>query len=116
MSNLNPPQKPTDHTPFYCIIHDINTRQFVPYDVMSYFLDEWRETKKAKRPTKLTELKEWLRGRAQYMYWSRCEYEVILAGWPNTDNQKKIDIYDQIVMNLPLVVEVFCKNIKFTEK
>ena len=31
-------------------------------------------------------------------------------------NQKKIDIYDQIVMNLPLVVEVFCKNIKFTEK
>ena len=116
MSNLNPPQKSTDHIPFYYIIQDINARQFVPYDVMPYFLNEWKEIKKAKRPTKLTELKEWLRGRAQYMYWSRCEYEVILAGWPNTDNQKKIDIYDQIVMNLPLVVEVFCKNIKFTEK
>lgn len=50
------------------------------------------------------------------MYWSRREYEVILAGWPNTDNQKKIDIYDQIVMNLDTVVEIFAQNIKFKSK
>ena len=116
MSNLEPPAKPSGHISFYCIHQEYNSRRFEPYDVMPYFLNEWKEIKKSKRPTKLTELKEWLRGRAQYMYWSRCEYEVILAGWPNTDNQKKIDIYDQIIMNLPLVVEVFCKNIKFTEK
>lgn len=116
MSNLEPPTKPSGHIPFYCIHQEFNSRRFEPYDVIPYFLNEWKETKKAKRPTKLTELKEWLRHRAQYMYWSRCEYEVILTGWPNVGNQKKIDIYDQIVMNLPLVVEVFCKNIKFTEK
>lgn len=116
MPDLNLPPKPTDHIPFYCIIQDINTRQFAPYDVMPYFLDEWKEIKKAKRPTKLTELKEWLRRRALYMYWSRREYEVILAGWPNTDNQKKIDIYDQIVMNLDTVVEIFAQNIKFKSK
>lgn len=116
MSNLEPPAKPSGHTPFYCIHQEYNRRRFEPYDIMPYFLNEWKETKKSKRPTNLIDIKNWLRSRAQYMYWSRCEYEVILAGWPNTDNQRKIDIYDQIVMNLPLVVEVFCKNIKFTEK
>lgn len=116
MSNLEPPTKPSDHIPFYCINQGFNRHQFEPYDVMPYFLNEWKETKKAKRPTKLSELKEWLRNCAQYMYWSRCEYEVILAGWPNTNDHKKIDIYDQIIMNFPLVVEVFCKNIKFAEK
>lgn len=112
-----------DHTPFNCIIFDINRRKFEPYDVMPYFLREWDEIKKTKRkysedkyrgkPENMAELKEWLKGKSQYMFWSRCEYEIIVAGWPCTDTTRKIDIHDQILMNLDLVVDVFAHNIEF---
>ena len=118
MSTLEPPTPP-DHKPFYVIWQDFNAREFEPYDVMEYFLHEWQDLKKKRRankPTNMEELKRWLDDQARYMFWARCEYEVILAGWPNMDTRKKIDIYDQIKMNLDTVVEIFAQNIKFKSK
>lgn len=114
-----------NHTPFNCIIFDINHREFEPYDVMPYFLREWADIKKnAKpysedeyrgRPQNMEELKKWLTRKSQYMFWSRCEYEIIVAGWPCTDVTRKVDIHDQIKMNLDLIVRIFAENIKFKE-
>lgn len=111
------------HTPFNCIIFDINRKEFEPYDVMPYFLREWDEIKKTKKkysedkyrgkPANMAELKEWLASKSQYMFWSRCEYEIIVAGWPCTDVTRKIDIHDQIKMNLDLIVRIFAENINF---
>ena len=115
----------TNHTPFNCIIFDINHKEFEPYDVMPYFLREWDEIKKTKRkytedkyrgkPENMAELKEWLLHKSQYMFWSRCEYEIIVAGWPCTDVTRKIDIHDQIKMNIDLIVRIFAENVKFKE-
>ena len=37
----------------------------------------------------------------RYYFWSKCEYEVIISGWPPSDtfNDSKVDIYAQVCMN-----------------
>lgn len=62
------------------------------YDVLPYFRDSWKEKynkeeknkiKAAKYNAKRKELfKQWVRGRSCYMFWARCEWEMLLASWP----------------------------------
>ena len=111
------------HIPYNCLWQDFNRRQFEGYDVMPYFIREWKDIKKnAKpysedeyrgRPQTKEELKQWFLRKSQYMFWSRCEYEIIVSGWPNTDTKSNIDIHDQIKMNIDVILEVFIKNIGF---
>lgn len=99
--------------PLNVILED--NQQFVAYDVMPYFINEYKEAKKKKgTPTKDStkeEWSKWVQGKATYMYWSRCQYEIILKDWPCMKVDKKIDVYDQLVMNWDLVLERFFKNI-----
>lgn len=98
----------TKHTPFYVIWQDFNRREFEPFDIMPYFINEWKHEKE--KPN-LNDLEEWFINKSHYMYWSRCQYEVVLAGWPNTEDNKKIDIHWQIKMNLPIILDIFKKNV-----
>lgn len=36
-----------------------------------------------------------------YYYWSKCEWEIILTGWPSRHDftEEKIDVWDQISLN-----------------
>lgn len=34
-----------------------------------------------------------------YYYWGKCEYEIVLTGWPNGDTDRKVDIYEQVMNN-----------------
>lgn len=62
------------------------------YDVLPYFRNSWKEKynkeekdkiKAAKYNAKRKELfKQWVRGRSCYMFWARCEWEMLLASWP----------------------------------
>lgn len=111
------------HIPFNVIWQDFNAREFEAYDIMPYFLREWEHIKKSAkpysedqwrgRPQTVEELKQWFISKSHYMYWGRCEYEVILAGWPNTDTKKKIDIHWQIMLNIDTIIDIFIKNINF---
>lgn len=40
-----------------------------------------------------------LRNKCMYFFWAKCEYEVVVTGWPNTDIEKKIDVYLQLAAN-----------------
>lgn len=46
------------------------------------------------------------------MWWSRCEYEIILCGWPNSDTKEKQDIYKQIRMNIDIITRLLIENIQ----
>lgn len=68
-----------------------------------------------------------------YMYWSRCEFEIVLATWPtfitceevdrlkqetvkyrttvNLEHSKKIDIYDQVKLNEDLFINYLWDNL-----
>ena len=62
------------------------------YDILPYFRDSWKEKynkeekdkiKNAKYDAKRRQLfKEWVRGRSLYMFWARCEWEMLIGSWP----------------------------------
>lgn len=53
------------------------------YDVLPYFRDSWESKSfKAKEVKSKSDLKQWIESASRYMYWSRCQYEFLMASWP----------------------------------
>ena len=62
------------------------------YDILPYFRDSWKEKynkeekdkiKNTKYESKRKQLfKDWVRGRSLYMFWARCEWEMLIGSWP----------------------------------
>ena len=73
------------------------------YDILPYFRDSWKEkyNKEEKEKIKAAKyqinrkmlFKEWVRGRSRYMFWARCEWEMLIGSWPygskNINDQMK---------------------------
>lgn len=59
----------------------------------------WDEKKRKQKHTPDELLEMELRRKCMYFFWSKCEYEVIVTGWPDTKTEKKIDIYQQLDAN-----------------
>ena len=96
---------------FNVINFEINSGKFETYDVMPYLVDCYKKEKKDKRPTTFDEFKEFVKSKSMYMYWSRCEYEIILSDWPSNKHSKKIDVHWQIMNNIDLVTKVLMETI-----
>lgn len=94
---------------FNVIWQDFNRQEFEAYDVMPYFVQEYRDARE--KPHTFEEFKDFVKRKSQYMYWSRCEYEIIICGWPNTQVSEKWDIHKQLMMNLDLVAEILMYNV-----
>lgn len=97
--------------PFNVIIFDFNSKDFKAYDIMPYLVACYKEEKKNKRPTTFDEFKEFVKLNSMYMYWARCQYEVILLDWPNQKNNKKIDVHWQIMNNIDIVTNILMENV-----
>lgn len=62
------------------------------YDILPYFRNCWKDKynkdekekiKAAKYPTKRKQLlKEWVQNKSRYMFWARCEWEMLIGSWP----------------------------------
>lgn len=99
-------------TPFYVINEDINSREFKKYNVMPYFINCYKEArKKKKQPKTFDEFKEFVKSNSMYMYWSRCQYEIVLTDWPSQTRSKKIDIHWQLMMNWDVVTSILIDNV-----
>lgn len=68
---------------------DFNRKKYEAYDVLPYFRNIWRghrfnwDKDYNKIPVKTKEqLKEWIIDWARYQFWTRCEYEFLMASWP----------------------------------
>lgn len=135
---------------FNVLLYDINKNKVVHYDVLPYFIDCWndkfhKEEKKEIKKTKSKDLlKEYIINMSRYMYWTRCQYEILIARWPfgskrikddmteflkkdvdlnNIDDDIrfyniimqdmcKIDIHEQIMMNINILVDILYKEFK----
>ena len=51
-----------------------------------------------------------------YMYWSRCQYELVLKPWVGHKKEKKVDVHWQLMHNLDLVTSILMLNLGFKEK
>jgi hypothetical protein len=81
---------------------------FETYDVMPYLIAEYDELKN--KPTTFEDCKKFVDDKIRYKFWGKCEYEVILVEWPSGSHEKKIDIYDQVKMNINVVTKIFMEN------
>lgn len=82
----------------------------VEYDVVPVFLRALKAAKKADRPKTKGEFGEFLRREAAYCFRAKCEYEMIVHGWPRRENDEKVDAYQQLRLNWDAFVEAFWKS------
>ena len=94
---------------FNVLIWNFNTQTIEEYNVIPYFVREW-EGEKVKS---FEDIKEFVKSKSLYQFWSRCEYEMIVKGWPVTKREIKLDVHEQIMMNLDLVTQVFINTIRW---
>ena len=96
---------------FNVIMFEFNSGEFEAYDVMPYLVNCYNKEKKDKRPRTFDEFKEFVKSYSMYMYWSRCEYEIILSDWPNQKIYKKTDVHWQIMNNIDIVTDILMENV-----
>ena len=58
------------------------------------------------KPKTFKDFKNFIIAEAQYQWWCRCEYEIILVNWPSHKTDKKVDIFWQIMLNIDLITEI----------
>ena len=88
-----------------------NNGKFEAYDIMPYLLNQYQELKKKDRPITVEDCKQFIIRKSQYMWWGRCEYEIILMDWPCQSKAEKWDIHTQVMMNIDVITQVFQANI-----
>lgn len=49
---------------------------------------------------------------AQYYFWSKGEWEIIVSNWPRQDVEEKIDVFDQLEANWDNFIDYIIKNRK----
>jgi hypothetical protein len=99
---------------FNVIIDDVNAKKFVSYNIMNYLTRVYKEAKKNNRdlPKTNAEFKDFVIRESRYMWWGRCEYEVVLHSWPCDTYSEKWDIFKQIEMNIDLIVDLYIESLK----
>ena len=91
---------------FNVIVYNFNTKKFVPYNIFTYLEREFK--KSSLKDMSKESLMSWILDKSQYMFWGRCEYEVILSPWPPNENvSRKIDVFEQIEMNIEVITDMF---------
>lgn len=92
------------------LIHDFNGHKFVYCNVLREdLLDDI--SKLAKKPFTYKELQDVIQRWAMYHYWSKCEYEFIASTHFGND-EKKIDAYMQLEMNIDRLTEYLIKELE----
>lgn len=90
---------------------NFNHDELETYDVVPIFMRELERLKKKDLPKTKKEFSEFLNGEAQYHFWSKCEYEMIIHGWPVGKKDVKVDVYDQLILNWDKFVDAFWNNL-----
>lgn len=89
---------------------DFNTDSLIHYDVLPYFRMCIKEIKV--KPKLLEDFKKLIEKESRYNFWSRCEYEMICHGWPVRNNDYKLDIHEQVMMNIDIIAEILFEEYK----
>lgn len=99
---------------FNVIWWDFNKPTPEPYNVLPALMDEYFRKPRSQRPklTDRTAMIAFVKSYALYRWWSRCEYEIVIYKWPTGDKSEKKDIYDQLLMNIGIIVDLLVENIR----
>ena len=94
------------------LIWDFNHDALESYDVVPRFVESIKQYTKPKNLPKTKEaLNEILESNVRYSFWSKCEYEMIIHGWPEQNNDQKVDVYQQLKLNWPIFLDFFWEQV-----
>lgn len=104
---------------FHVINYDFNGQEFEPYDVIPYLVRQYQELVKRSEkgnsyypvPKTKDEFRDFVKREAQYQWWSRTEYEIILKDWPCGTHEEKWDVFKQLMMNIEIVVDIVMQEV-----
>lgn len=130
----------TQKNVFNVLRWDFNTDKLEHFDVLPGFRDslkqrktEWKKRAKSKNfqkyvssgqisekdlkryyeyPETLDDLKEFIKADSSYRYWAKCEHEMIVHGWPVKKDEYKIDVHEQVMMNLEVIAKLLWDELK----
>lgn len=91
-------------TSFNVINWNPNRKVFEPYNVIPYFIEEYKKLKH--KPQTFGEFKTFIESESHYQFWGRCQYEIILTDWPCQKNEEKWDVHKQIMMNIDIITSI----------
>ena len=94
---------------FNVLRFNFNTKKVEPFNVLPYFIEQYKNSKD--KPKTIEEFKKFIERKAKYEFWGRCEYEIIICGWPNIEDQEKWDVYSQIMINIDLITNLLIEEI-----
>ena len=82
---------------FNVINYNFNSGKFVGYDIMPYLIRAYEKKKEKKEtlPETFDEFKNFVKSESQYQFWSRCEYEFLVAKWPFAARQTFTKVLDK---------------------
>lgn len=112
---------------WYCMEWDSNGHKPYAINIM-WVIDPEDIKKKVKykgtKPDKYNsiknydELREYLKSKFMYYFWSKCEHEIIVNSWPHKDDtyEAKVDVYAQISPNLDRITEYVIRELKLDFK
>jgi len=109
------PRKANPEPVWNVFLEDFNRKEIRTFNVfhnctfIEQLKKEFRRYAKHKDIEKLkAEIKSW----AMYCFWSKCEYEIILTSFPEKKDfkEKKVDVYQQLMLNWDSFVEYVLKN------
>ncbi len=101
---------------FYVLNWDFNSDDLEQYDILPYFRECYSKLKKDKRPTTFDEWKEFVKKKGMYQFWARCEYEILITGWPQQKKEVKVDVWKQIEMNIDVIVDILMEEFRENKK
>ena len=104
---------------FNVLEYDFNNRTRKYYDVLPYFRNSWKKksyqhmTDDGKKPSNKKELKNWIINASQYQFWSRCEYEFLMAAWPFGSHKMNEDIMEYLNNHPGFNIKDYNDNVDF---
>jgi hypothetical protein len=102
---------------FNVLIVDFNTNKVIPYDVLPYFENCYKELKRSRRkdkkmPVTDEDWKSFIKEKSTYLYYAKCEYELLIYSWPGQSYIKKMDVHYQVMMNIDIIIKILKSNLK----
>jgi len=89
-----------------CFAWESNTDKLYWFNVLrDDLLDDIEKAYRKKRINNRVDFSNIVKSWAMHHYWSKCEWEVIIAGWPKYNNEYKMDVYEQLQNNWSIFID-----------
>ena len=90
---------------WYVYYYDINSSQLKTFNIFNHrgFKNAIEEI--FKKYYSMEEFKKAVKSELMYYFWSKAEWEIVISDWFGKQVEKKIDVYDQVMLNWDRFIE-----------